>query len=73
MNTQTVKIANRKFEINEVTEQYASISKSAKARGFDGTVWFGVSARTGRQRSDLNSIIVRSATTGDYVILASAV
>jgi hypothetical protein len=71
MNNQTTTINNRNFTLTEVTEKYAAMAQNLKTRGFDGTVWFGFSARARNQRNDLNSLIARSATTGQYVILAS--
>jgi len=40
------------------------------SQGFDGTIWMGFSARTGRQRKDLHSMIYRKPS-GEFVIAAS--
>ena len=66
----TATINNRTFQLTENTAELANLRADLQARGFDGTVWFGFSARTGRQRKDLNSLIFRTAS-GGYVIASS--
>jgi hypothetical protein len=66
----TVTINNRTFQLTENTAELANLRADLQTRGFDGTVWFGFSACTGRQRKDLNSLIYRTAA-GCYVIASS--
>ena len=67
----TTTINGRTFEITENTTENANLRAEMISRGFDGSIWNGFSARTGRQKKDLHSMIWRSATTGDFVIMAS--
>lgn len=67
----TATINGRTFQLTENTAKLANLRADLIARGFDGTIWAGFSARTGRQRKDLNSMIYRSATTGEFVIACS--
>jgi hypothetical protein len=66
----TVTINNRTFQLTENTAELANLRADLQTRGFDGTVWFGFSARIGRQRKDLNSLIFRTAS-GRHVIGSS--
>ena len=66
----TATINSRTFELTENTADLANLRADLQPRGFRGTVWFGFSARTGRQRKDLNSLIFRT-TDGRYVIGSS--
>jgi hypothetical protein len=38
--------------------------------GFDGTIWAGFSARSGRQRKDLHSMVYRTSA-GEFQIAVS--
>lgn len=66
----TTTINGRTFEL---TEQPAlpNLQADLIKRGFDGNVWLGFSARTGRQRKDLHAMVWRSARTGEYVVAAA--
>ena len=66
----TATINGRTFEITENTAELRNLRADLIARGFDGTIWQGFSARTGRQRKDLHSMIYRT-TAGQFVIGAS--
>lgn len=66
----TATINGRAFQLTENTDQLRNLRADLQTRGFDGTVWFGFSARTGRQRKDLNSLIYRTHD-GRYVIGSS--
>ena len=66
----TATINNRSFQITENTAKLANLRADLIARGFDGTIWQGFSARTGRQRKDLHSMLYRTVS-GEFVIAAS--
>jgi hypothetical protein len=66
----TTIINGRTFQITENTDELTNLRQDLVARGFDGSVWFGFSARTGRQRKDLHSMIYRTKD-GQFVISAS--
>ena len=66
----TTIINGRSFEITENTDQLANLRQHLISRGYDGTIWHGFSARSGRQRKDLHSMIWRKAS-GEFVIAAS--
>ena len=63
----TTTINGRSFQLTENTAAMPNLRAHLQSRGFDGTVWEGFSARTGRQRKDLRSVIFRT-DEGDYVI-----
>jgi hypothetical protein len=67
----TTTINNREFTLTENTAELANLRLDMISRGFDGTIWSGFSARTGRQKKDLHSMIWRSAKTGAFVIINS--
>jgi hypothetical protein len=67
----TTTINNRTFEITENTEAYPNLRAFLIKKGFDGTLWTGFSARTGRQRKDLYSMIYRT-TSGRFVVGGAA-
>jgi hypothetical protein len=67
----TTTINGRTFTLTEVTEEHANLRADMIRRGFDGGIWNGFSARTGRQRKDIYSMIWRSAKTGQFVAVAS--
>ena len=67
----TTTINNREFTLTENTAELANLRADMITRGFDGTIWSGFSARTGRQKKDLHSMIWRSAKTGAFVIINS--
>lgn len=67
----TTTINGRTFQITEDTSDHTNLRKHIISQGFDGTIWMGFSARTGRQRKDLQSMIFRSARTGKFVIAVS--
>jgi hypothetical protein len=67
----TTTINNREFTLTENTAELANLRADMISRGFDGTIWSGFSARTGRQKKDINSMIWRSAKTGAFVIINS--
>lgn len=66
----TITINGRSFEITENTDELINLRKHLISQGFDGTIWKGFSGRTGRQRKDLHSLIVRKLS-GEFVISAS--
>jgi len=66
----TATINGRTFQITENTAELRNLRADLISRGFDGTIWQGFSARTGRQRKDLHSIIYRTKA-GQFVIAAS--
>jgi hypothetical protein len=66
----TATINGRSFQITENTAELRNLRADLIARGFDGTIWQGFSARTGRQRKDLHSMLYRTAS-GEFVIAAS--
>ena len=70
MTTATT-INGRNFQITEDTSGYSNLRKHLIDRGFDGTIWLGFSARTGRQQRDIHSMIYRKPC-GEFVIAASA-
>ena len=63
----TATINGRNFEITENTDPLPNLRAWLVCKGFDGTIWTGFSARTGRQRKDLHSMIYRS-NNGGFVI-----
>jgi hypothetical protein len=63
----TTTINGRTFELTENTESLPSLRAWLVRKGFDGTLWTGFSARTGRQRKDLHSMIYRN-NDGGFVI-----
>jgi hypothetical protein len=63
----TTNINGRSFELTENTEALPNLRAWLIRKGFDGTLWTGFSARTGRQRKDLHSMIYRS-NDGEFVI-----
>jgi hypothetical protein len=67
----TATINKRTFTLTENTAKLASLRADMINRGYDGTIWNGFSARTGRQHKDLHSMIWRSAKTGEFVIVSS--
>ena len=66
----TTTINGRSFEITEKTDEHANLRKLIISQGFDGTLWTGFSARPGRQRKDLHSMIYRKPS-GKFVIVVS--
>jgi hypothetical protein len=66
----TATINGRTFQITENTAELRNLRADIVSRGFDGTIWQGFSARTGRQRKDLHSMIYRTEA-GQFVIAAS--
>lgn len=66
----TATINGRTFELTENTAELRNLRADLQTRGFDGTIWEGFSARTGRQRKDLHSLIYRTHD-GRYVIGSS--
>ena len=66
----TATINGRTFQIAENTAELRNLRADIVSRGFDGTIWQGFSARTGRQRKDLHSMIYRTEA-GQFVIAAS--
>ena len=66
----TTTINGRSFQITEDTRDHANLRKHMVSQGFDGTIWMGFSARTGRQRKDIHSMIYRKPS-GEFVIAAS--
>lgn len=66
----TATINGRSFQITENTDELANLRKHLISQGFDGTIWEGFSARTGRQRKDLHSMIYRKPC-GEFVIALS--
>jgi hypothetical protein len=67
----TTTINNREFTLTENTEAYPNLRAFLIKKGFDGTLWTGFSARTGRQRKDLHSMIYRT-NSGRFVIGGAA-
>jgi hypothetical protein len=67
----TITINGRTFTLTENTDKLTNLRADMVNRGFDGSIWNGFSARTGRQKKDLHSMIWRSAATGAFVIMAS--
>jgi hypothetical protein len=66
----TASINGRSFELTEDIREHANLRRHMIGQGFDGTIWMGFSARTGRQRKDLHSMIYRKSS-GEFVIAAS--
>jgi hypothetical protein len=66
----TTTINGRTFQITETTDDLRNLRAHIVSCGFDGTIWQGFSARTGRQRKDLHSMIYRT-NAGEFVIAAS--
>mgnify|MGYP006274187617 CR=1 FL=1 len=66
----TTTINNRTFELTEETKELRNLRADLVRRGFDGTVWYGFSARTGRQRKDLHSMFFRTVD-GRFIVTAS--
>jgi len=66
----TATINGRTFELTENTAELRNLRADLISRGFDGTIWQGFSARTGRQRKDLHSMVYRTEA-GQFVIAAS--
>jgi hypothetical protein len=66
----TTTINGRSFQITEDTRDHVNLRKHVISQGFDGTIWLGFSARTGRQRKDLHSMIYRKPC-GEFVIAIS--
>jgi len=67
----TATINGRAYQLTENTAELRNLRADLIRRGFDGGIWEGYSARTGRQRKDLHSMIYRSATTGEFIIACS--
>ncbi len=67
----TTTINGRTFTLTENTAELNNLRAEIIRQGFDGSIWEGFSARTGRQRKDLHSMIYRTAETGEFVIAAS--
>jgi hypothetical protein len=67
----TITINGRSFQITENTDQLVNLRQHLISQGFDGTIWQGFSARSGRQRKDLHSMIYRKPS-GEFVIAFSA-
>jgi hypothetical protein len=63
----TATINGRTFELTENTAELRNLRADLQTRGFDGTIWEGFSARTGRQRKDVRALIYR-AKAGHFVI-----
>jgi hypothetical protein len=66
----TTFINGRSFELTEDVRELSNLRRYMISQGFDGTIWMGFSARTGRQRKDLHSMIYRKPS-GEFVIAAS--
>jgi hypothetical protein len=66
----TATINGRTFQLTENTDKLANLRSHLIDKGFDGSIWEGFSARTGRQRKDLRSIIYRKSC-GEFVIAIS--
>jgi hypothetical protein len=66
----TTIINGRSFQITENTNELINLRKHLINQGFDGTIWEGFSARTGRQRKDLYSMIYRKPC-GEFVAAVS--
>jgi len=66
----TTTINGRTFELTENTAELANLRAHIKSQGFDGTIWEGFSARTGRQRKDLRSLIY-CTKSGQFMIACS--
>ena len=66
----TATINGRNFEITENTDKLANLRSHLTSKGFDGSIWLGFSARTGRQQKDLHSMIYRKPS-GEFVLAVS--
>jgi hypothetical protein len=66
----TATINGRSFELTENTAPLPKLRAHLISLGFDGTIWEGFSARSGRQRKDLHSMIYRTPA-GEFQIAAS--
>ena len=66
----TATINGRTFQLTEDTRELANLRRHMISQGFDGTIWMGFSARTGRQRKDLHSMIYRKPS-GEFVSVVS--
>ena len=66
----TVIIKGRAYTLTENTADLPALRADMIGRGFDGTIWNGVSVRTGRQRRDIHAMFWRSAKTGEFVLTA---
>jgi len=67
----TATINGRTFQLTENTDKLANLRSHLIGKGFDGSIWEGFSARAGRQRSDLHSMIYRKPC-GEFVIAIDA-
>ena len=63
-------INGRSFKLTENTSALSSLRKHLISQGFDGTIWQGFSARVGRQRKDIYSMIYRKPS-GEFVLVTS--
>jgi hypothetical protein len=66
----TATINGRNFQITEDAAPLPKLRTHLISQGFDGTIWMGFSARAGRQRKDIYSMIYRKSS-GEFVIAAS--
>jgi hypothetical protein len=63
-------INGRSFELTENTAPLPKLRAHLISVGFDGTIWAGFSARSGRQRKDLHSMVYRTSA-GEFQIAVS--
>lgn len=66
----TTTIKGRTYTLTQNTADLPALRADMINRGFDGTIWNGVSVRTGRQRRDIYAMFWRSAKTGEFVLMA---
>ena len=57
----------RAYELTSDKAELTNLRANLISRGFDGTVYYGVSKPTGRQRKECHSMFYRSVKTGDFV------
>jgi hypothetical protein len=63
----TTTINGRNFVLTENTKELPNLRSHIIPQGFDGSVWYGFSARNARQRKDLYSLVYRTQD-GRFII-----
>jgi hypothetical protein len=66
MTAPTITINGRTYELTEHNCTLPNLVADLIARGFDGTIWNGVSQPVGRQRKTLYTLAYRTAA-GEFV------
>ena len=63
----TTTINGRSYVLTENTKELPNLRAHIIGKGFDGSVWYGFSARNSRQRKDLYSLVYRTQE-GRFII-----